>query len=83
MASYKEMRQTMGYHVGAPEPTNEEYGGSIRRKQAFGGKRGASLNISQYLIGSSPNTSKAHTGKMQRAASRVRRQLPICATKKI
>ena len=57
---------------GAPKPTNREDGGSIRRKQAIGVKRGASINISQDLIGSSPNTSKTHTGKMQRGASRAR-----------
>ena len=83
MESIEEMSHTVVYHVGAPKPTNEEDCGSIRRKQAIGAKRGASVNISQDLIGSSPNTSKAHTGKMQRGASRARRQLPICTTEKI
>ena len=35
---------------GAPKPTNREDGGSIRRKQAIGVKRGASINISQDLM---------------------------------
>ena len=83
MESIEEMSHAVVYRVGAPKPTNEEDRGSIRRKQAIGAKRGASVNISQDLIGSSPNTSKAHTGKMQRGASRARRRLPICATEKI
>ena len=38
---------------------------------------------SQYLIGNSPNTSKSHTGKLQRGASRARRRLPICDHEKV
>ena len=63
--------------------TNEESVGSISRKQWIGAKRGAMINISQELIGSSPNTSKSHTRKLQRGASRARRQLPICDHKKV
>ena len=33
------------------KPTNEEDGEFIRRKQAIGAKRGASIDISQDLIG--------------------------------
>ena len=71
------------YHVGAPKSTNEEESGSIRRKQAIGAKRGASVDISEDLLGNSPNTSKTHTRKMQRGASWARRRLPICTTEKV
>ena len=83
MESIEEMIQTEWYRVGAPKPTDKEDGGSIRRSQAIGAKRRASIGISQDLIGSSPKTSKTHTGKMQRFASRARRRLPICAIEKI
>ena len=71
-----------GVSCGAPKPTNED-SGCIKRKQAIVVKRGAAIDISQDLIGNSPNTSKTHTGKMQRGASRARRQMPIGATEKI
>ena len=56
MESIEEMTQTEWYRVGAPKPTDKEDGGSIRRSQAIGEKRRASINISQYLIDNSPNT---------------------------
>ena len=61
------------YRVGAPKSTNEEDGRSISRNQQIGAKRSATIDISQELIGSSPNTSKSHSGKLQRGASRARR----------
>ena len=45
------------YRVGAPKSINEEDGGSISRNQQIGAKRSTTIDISQELIGSSPNTS--------------------------
>ena len=71
------------YHVGAPKTTNDADGGSINRNQQISSKRGATIDISQELIGSSPNTSKSCGGKLQRGASRARRRLPICDHEKV
>ena len=50
MESIEELTQNEWYRAGAPKPTNEANGGSIRQKQAIGAKRGASINISQDLM---------------------------------
>ena len=71
------------YRVGAPKSTNEEDGRSISRNQQIGAKRSATIDISQELIGSSPNTSKSHSGKLQRGASRARRRLPLVDHEKV
>ena len=49
----------------------------------IGTKRGGSLNISQDLIGSSPNKTNAHTGRLQRGARRAKRRLPICDDERV
>ena len=63
--------------IGASATTNMASRGSISQKQQIGAKRGATPNILQELIGSSPNTAKTHTGKLQRGARRAKRQLPL------
>ena len=56
---------------------------SISRNQQIGVKRRATLDISQELIGNSPNKTKTHTTRIQRGARRAKRGLPICETEKV
>ena len=44
------------YRIGAPKSTNEAHGRSISCNQQIGAKRSATIDISQELIGNSPNT---------------------------
>ena len=79
-----DFRKELLLSMGASTTTNMASGGSISRKQQLSAKRGAIMpNISQELIGSSPNTSKTHTGRLQRGARRAKRRLPICDTEKV
>ena len=71
------------YRFGAPKSNNEEDERSISHNQQIGAKRSATIDISQELIGNSPNTTKSHTGKLQRGASWARRRLPICDHEKV
>ena len=71
------------YGFGAPNTTHMEGAGSISRKQLIGAKRGIKADISQELMGRSPNTPKSHTRKQQRGASWGRRQLPICECEQV
>ena len=52
------------YGLGAPKLVNEEGTRSISQKQQIGVKRGVTIDISQELCGSSPNTSKSHVGRL-------------------
>ena len=65
------------YRVHPPKSANEEDGRSISCNQQIGAKRSATIDISQKLIGSFPNTSKSQIGKLQRGASRTMRWLLI------
>ena len=57
-----DFRKELLLSMGASATTNMASGGSISPKQQIGTKRGAMPNISQELIGSSPNTTKTHIG---------------------
>ena len=81
LASIEQTIQGEWYRVGAPKPTNERRW--IHKVDRNWCERGASVVISQDLIGSSLNTFITHTGKMQRGVSRARRWLRVCATYKI
>ena len=78
-----DFRKELLLSMGASTTTNMASRGSISRKQQLSAKRGAMPNISQELIGSSPNTTKTHTGRLQRVARRAKRWLPICDTEKV
>ena len=54
------------YSLGASSTTSEVEIGSTSRKQQIGAKRGAMLEISQELIGSSPNTTKTHFRRLEK-----------------
>ena len=57
-----DFRKELLLSMGASATTNMASRGSISPKQQIGTKRGAMPNISQELIGSSPNTTKTHIG---------------------
>ena len=66
------------YHGGATKSSNEEDGRSVSPNQQVGTKGSATIDILQELTGDSLNTSKSHTRKLHRGASRARSRLPIC-----
>ena len=56
---------------------------SISRNQQIGVKRRATLDISQELIGNSPNKTKTQLDRLKRDARRGKRWLPICESETV